>query len=128
MRLTFSNDTQESFSLYRMAKSTSLLAGLAWQTHQILIVGCTLFWFPVSSGPVLSELVDNMIPTLLNIDDTDLLVNPPLFKSIDVATASSFQVIRTRVSRSDFHGIIAKIYTKTDGTDYDYRPCCSLYR
>ena len=49
---------------------------------------------------------DSMIPTLSNVDDTDLLENPPIQNSIEVATISSFQVIRARVRNtiSDFQG------------------------
>ena len=44
---------------------------------------------------------DHGIPNLLNVDDTDLLANPPVSKNIEVATDSSFQVIRARVRSFD---------------------------
>lgn len=46
---------------------------------------------------ILHAFTAQSIPNLLNVDDADLLASPPIPKNIEVATASSFQVIRARV-------------------------------
>ena len=49
------------------------------------------------STPAILAAAAQSIPNLLNVDDADLLASPPIPKNIEVATASSFQVIRARV-------------------------------